>query len=181
MLGFFADFETLNKIPKIPASSRTFQLPVYAQVGDDLFLSYYTDQQAPGWEDALALDPAGAMSHMAYAVIRFHDVLYFSCEIYEDDTIREHRLAEFGLEPFSQYVIEHSALVKRLFERHEKSIIKQQHYPHEARHFIFTMHGHVFEVVAAGFELGRGHGSLVDAIAPMVTHRVHGHAAALQP
>ncbi|MFC4348905.1 hypothetical protein ACFO5Q_13715 [Kordiimonas lipolytica] len=181
MLGFFADFETLKTIPNIPASSRTFQLPVYAQVGDDLFLSYYTDEQAPGWEDALALDPAGAMSHMAYAVLRFHDVLYFSCETYEDDTIREHRLAEFGLKPFSQYVVEHSALVERLFDRQEKSTIKQQRYPREARHFIFTMHGHVFELVAAGFELARGRGSLVDAIAPMVTRRMNGHAAAQQP
>jgi len=154
----------------VPASNRTFQAPVYATIGNDLLFSYYAHTDETGWSERFAANPTDALERQKYALLRFRHVMHFSSEIYEDDTVSKHRLSQLGLKPFSHYEVEKSELIKIIRRRLADSEIHQYDCPSLLHHFVFTMHGTIFEIVSSGIEIETGQGSTWSALEQFFRH-----------
>lgn len=165
----FGSSESLRPLERLPASCRHFQVPVFMHDGEVLHLAYYIEPQDDDrWQAGLARDPSAVLVEGPHALLRFHGTVHFLIERYDDDMVGDHRLGALGLEPFSQVEVENSQLIEALRARQEESAVRQHRLPADLHHFVFTMHGHLIEVVASGFEYKREFGSLIASLASVV-------------
>jgi len=171
MFTLWGKHEELKKLTRIPRSNRNLQTPAFVGVGEDLYLSYYVESYDKNWLGDLSVNPTQAINHVPHVILHFRQLAFYSSTKYQDDTLTLHPMYSKGLRPFGQFEVLNSLKIAQIRESFDASISEQQALPDELRHFIFSIHGHVIEIICHDFAIHKETGAVFSSIENLIQGR----------